>query len=179
MKISRQMRIVLAALGLLVVVGFAGKMLLSKSAPAATVVPPAVHPHPVRQVHPHPVRHVVARTRVSHHTAPRVHVDPTHPAALRLALQHHVVVVAVLYARHARGEDAAVQAARAGARGAHVGFAALDVSNEAVATSIALKLPGSSDPSVVVVKRPGDITLLLNGYVDSEVIAQAARDAGA
>jgi len=169
MKISRQMRIVLAVLVVLAVAAFGAKMLLTKSAPARIAVP--------LQVHHHAVRHLLSRGRPTHR-APLVHVDPTLPAALRVALLHHGIVVAVLYAPNARGDNAAVQAARAGARAAHVGFAALNVSNEAVATSIALKLPGSSDPSVAVVRRPGEITLVLNGYVDSDVITQAARDAG-
>jgi hypothetical protein len=88
-------------------------------------------------------------------------------------------VIAVLYAPNAPGDDAAVQAARKGAQGAHVGFAALNVLDEVVATAVALKMPGSSSPSVAVVRRPGKITLLLSGYVDSAVVAQAAREAGA
>ena len=165
------MQIVGVVLVVLLVGGLRRQDAAFEEAPAAIAVPAPVHHNAVRRV--------ASRARHDHHAAPQVHVDPTLPAALRLALLHHGVVVAVLYVRHAPGDDAAVKAAREGARGAHVGFAALDVSNDAVATSIALKLPGSSDPSVAVVRRPGDITLLLNGYVDSEVIAQAARDAGA
>ena len=171
MKISRQMRIVGLAVLVLVIAGVAAKTLLLKTAPVDLSVPPAVH---------HPARHVAVVTHGRKSpTARRVHVDPSLPAALRLALRNHGVVIAVLYAPNAPGDDAAVQAARKGAKSAHVGFAALNVLDEAVATAVALKLPGSSDPSVAVVRRPGKITLLLNGYVDSDVVAQAAREAGA
>jgi hypothetical protein len=172
MKISRQMRFVGLAVLVLVIAGVGAKMLLVKGAPMSLVVPLAVH---------HAARHAAVATHghKSHQTAPRVFVDPTLPAALRLALLHHGVVIAVLYAPNAPGDEAAVEAARKGAQGAHVGFAALNVLDEAIATAVALKLPGSSDPSVAVVQRPGKITLLLNGYVDSDVVAQAARAAGA
>ena len=101
----------------------------------------------------------------------------TLPAPLRRALAAHRVVVAVLYAPGVPGDAAAVQAARQGALDAHVGFTALNVRNESVAKAIALKLPGSSDPSVLVVARPGKIVTLLPGPEDRAVVAQAARDA--
>ena len=178
MKVSRQMRIVIGAVLVLVVVGLAAKMFLLKSpAPASLVVPPVVH-HP--KLHAAIVPHgraTASHGHTTHHVAPKVKLDPDLPSALRVALLHHGVVIAVVYAAHALGDDSAVKAAREGAQGAHVGFAALDVGNEAVATAVALKIPGSSDPSVAVVKRPGQVTLLLTGYVDSQVVAQAARDA--
>jgi hypothetical protein len=172
MKISGQMRIVIIAVVVLVVGGLGAKMFLLSPASVSLVVPPAVH---------HPVAHktVVSHGHKTKPAAPKITLDPNLPSALRAALMHHGVVVAVLYAPNDPGDVAAVTAARKGADSAHVGFAALDVSNEAVATAVALELPGSSDPSVAVVRRPGDITLLLNGYVDSDVVTQAAREAGA
>jgi hypothetical protein len=101
----------------------------------------------------------------------------TLPAPLRRALASHGVVVAVLYAPGVPGDAAAVQAARQGAQDAHVGFAALNVRDEAIARTMALKLPGSSDPSVLVLTRPGKIVTLLAGPEDRAVVAQAARDA--
>jgi hypothetical protein len=171
MKISRQMRIVIGVVVVLGIGGFGAKMVLSKNVPATLAVPPTVH-----RAIPHSAG--VSRKRPGRHVTPVVKVDPNLPSALRLALLHHGVVVAVIYAREASGDNPAVQAAREGAQGAHVGFAALNVGNDAVAAAVALKMPGSSDPSVAVVKRPGDVTLLLTGYVDSQVVAQAARDAG-
>jgi hypothetical protein len=165
MKVSRQMRIVIGAIAGLAILGLGAKMFLLKGSPAVNLaVPPAVH-HP-------------PRTTGHGHRALTIKLDPDLPAALRVALLHHGVVVAVVYAEHSPGDGPVVSAARSAAQGAHVGFAALDVGNEAVATAVALKLPGSSDPSVAVVKRPGQVMTLLPGYVDSQVVAQAVRDAG-
>jgi hypothetical protein len=170
MKISRQMRIVVGVVVVVAIGGFAAKTLLLKSTPVSLTVPPAVH-HPAAAA-------TGAHGTKTHPAAPRIVLDPNLPSALRIALMHHGVVVAVVYAQHALGDATAVRAAREGAQGAHVGFAALDVGNETVATQVALKMPTSSDPSVAVIKRPGDVTLLLNGYVDSQIVTQAARDAG-
>ena len=71
----------------------------------------------------------------------------------------------------------ALKAARAGAHSAHAGFAVLDVSKEKIAQAVALKLPGTGDPSVLVVRRPGKITVLLPGVVDSDVVAEAVHNA--
>ena len=166
MKISRQMRIVLGAVVVLGVAGFGAKTFLLKTTPVSLVIPPPVH-HAV----------TVPHVSKSHHAAPPIKLDPNLPSALRLALLHHGIVVAVIYASQAPGDASVVAAARAGALGAHVGFAALDVANNAVAAAVALEMPGTSDPSVAVVKRPGQVTLLLPGYVDSAVVTQAARDA--
>ena len=126
-----------------------------------------------------PVHHLVApaRARTAHHAKAPVKIDPSLPAALRTALRQHPIVVAVLYASHAPGDQEALAAAREGARGAHAGFAILDVAKESVAQSVALKLPGTADPSVLVVKRPGTITVLVPGYVDSDAVAEAVQNA--
>jgi hypothetical protein len=120
-----------------------------------------------------------SRTVAPRHRRPTVTPSPasTLPASLRRALASHGVVVAVLYAPGVPGDAGAVAAAREGARDAHVGFTTLNVRDEAVAKAIALKLPGSSDPSVLLVTRPGKIVTLLAGYTDRAVVAQAARDA--
>jgi hypothetical protein len=170
MTISPQMRIAIAAVAVLAIVGFAAKTLLLKSTPTTISVPPPVH-HSAHQT-------VAAKGGTGHRTIPHLQLSPNLPPALRLALLKHDVVVAVVYAKNSLGDGPAVSAARTGARGAHVGFAVLNVANEAVATAVALTIPGSSDPSVAVVKRPGQVMTLLPGYIDSEVITQAARDAG-
>jgi hypothetical protein len=118
---------------------------------------------------------VVARQ--PRHTSAAPTPASTLPAPLRHALTSHGVVVAVLYAPGVPGDAAAVEAARQGAQNAHVGFAKLNVRDEAIAKALALKLPGSSDPSVLVVTRPGKIVTLLAGYADRAVVVQAARDA--
>lgn len=159
------MRIVAAAGLALVLVALVAKALLLHGTPAPIAVPEPVH-H-LRTPAAHHARHTVLRPQV----------DPTLPAALRRALARHGVVVAVLYAPHVPGDDGALNAARRGAQNAHAGFAVLNVRNESVAKVVARKLPGSSDPSVVVVRRPGTVAVLITGYADHEAVAEAVRNA--
>jgi ABC-type Fe3+-hydroxamate transport system substrate-binding protein len=156
-------RILLIGLGLILMVLVAKQFLLKKDVPEAIVIP-LTH-------------HAVSTKKTPKHAKHVVKIDPSLPAALRTALRRHPVVVAVLYARHAPGDDAALKAARAGAHGAHAGFAVLDVSKEKVAQLVALKLPGTADPSVLVVRRPGKFKVLLAGYADSDAVAEAVHNA--
>jgi hypothetical protein len=154
-------RILLIGLGLILVALLAKQFLLKKHVPAVIPIPPTHLPAKQTQTHAKPV----------------IKIDPSLPPALRTALRRHSVVVAVLYAKHAPGDGVAVKAARAGAHDAHAGFAVLDVSKEKIAQSVALKLPGTRDPSVVVVRRPGKFTVLLSGYADSDAVAEAVHNA--
>jgi hypothetical protein len=156
-------RIILIGLGLILTLLLVKQLVLKKHAPAAIRIPP---PH-----------HVVPTTHTRKHAKPVIKIDPSLPPALRTALRRHPVVVAVLYASRAPGDGAALKAARAGAHDAHAGFAVLDVSKEKIAQAVALKLPGTADPSVVVVRRPGKITVLLPGYADSDAVAEAVHNA--
>ena len=159
------MRIVALA-GVALILGALGlKMTVLKPAAVPTTIRLASTTHPA-------ARFAVVHAR--HAVTPRV--DQTLPAALRRELAGHPVVVAVLYAP-VPGDSNAVAAARAGARLVHAGFAVLDVRDETVARAVATKLPGSSDPSVLVVRRPGTISVLLPGYVDQQVVAEAAAEA--
>jgi hypothetical protein len=159
-------RLIAIGLGLILAMLLVKQFVLTKHVPAA--IPVAVPVHPAAPA-PAP------STR--HHVKAPVRIDPTLPAALRTALRHHAVVVAVLYAAHAPGDQEALTAAREGARGAHAGFAVLDVAKEKVAQSVALKLPGTADPSVLVIRRPGKITVLVSGYIDSDAVAEAVHNA--
>jgi hypothetical protein len=157
-------RIILIGLGLILAMLLVKQFVLKKHVPAAIPIPMTVH-------------HVVPTTHARHGAKPAIKIDPTLPPALRTALRRHPVVVAVVYASHAPGDDDALKAARAGAHGAHAGFTVLDVSKEKIAQSVALKLPGTADPSVVVVRRPGKVTVLLPGYTDSDAVAEAVHNA--
>jgi hypothetical protein len=157
-------RILLIGLVLILAMLLVKQLVLKKHVPAAITIPAVVH-------HPAPA------TRTKRHAKPVIHIDPSLPPALRTALRRHPVVVAVLYASDAPGDSEALKAAREGAKGAHAGFAVLDVANEKVAQSVALKLPGTADPSVLVVRRPGKITVLLPGFTDADAVAEAADNA--
>jgi hypothetical protein len=163
-------RIILIGLGLILAMLVVKQFVLKRSVPQAIPISAPVHV-------PAPVHHAPAAKPARHHAKVVIHVDPSLPAALRNALLRHPVVVAVLYASHAPGDEDALKAARAGAHGAHAGFAVLDVSKEKIAQAVALKLPGTADPSVLVVRRPGKITVLLPGYADSDAVAEAVHNA--
>src|SRR5947209_15297924 len=64
------------------------------SRPASEYIAPVVHHHPATTSKTHPAKPAPPK------------IDPTLPPALRAALLHHPVVVAVLYATTAPGDDA-------------------------------------------------------------------------
>jgi hypothetical protein len=187
MTLSPQMKKVAIAGGALVVILLLLKVLVlhPKSGSAGYVPPPVHHPvvhhakaapkapaHHARKAAAHPARKAVAHR--AHPARPKI--DPTLPAALRRALVHSRVVVAVLYAPDAPGDGEAVDAAREGAHAARVGFVMLNVRNETVARAVAKQVAGTSDPALLVFRRPGTVALKIDGHVDAEAVAQAAAN---
>ena len=105
-------------------------------------------------------------------------VRPTgFPVVVDRALQRHEVVVLSLVVPGARVDELAAAEAEAGAKLGGAGFLALNVLNEGVARSLLAKLDSVQDPSVLVVKRSGDVAVELAGFVDRETVAQAAANA--
>lgn len=99
------------------------------------------------------------------------------PAAVDVALRTHEVVVVSLYVPNARVDQLATDEARAGAALARAGFVALNVLDEKTAKPLLAKLGTLEDPSLLVVKRPGEIALQLRGFIDRDTVAQAAATA--
>jgi hypothetical protein len=99
------------------------------------------------------------------------------PAVVDRALREHAVVVLSLVIPGARVDELAAAEAEAGARLGGAGFLALNVANEGVARSVLAKLKTDQDPSVLVVKRSGEVAVALGGFVDRETVAQAAASA--
>jgi hypothetical protein len=135
------------------------------SAPAvkATPKPVAAKPKPVA-AKPKPVLNPV--------------VPPTgFPAAVDKALREHAVVVVSLVVPGARVDELAAAEAEAGAKLGGAGFLALNVLNEGVARAILTKLDTDQEPSLLVVKRSGEVVVELVGFVDRETVAQAAANA--
>jgi len=127
----------------------------AKAAASAPAVKPAAAPKPVNPV-----------------------VPPTgFPLAVDKALRRHEVVVISLVVPGARVDELAAAEAQAGAKLGGAGFLALNVLNEAVARALLNKLESVQDPSVLVVKRSGEVALELAGFVDRETVAQAAANA--
>jgi hypothetical protein len=169
-KLSRRTQFIIIGALSAVLVGLLVNLLVLRSHKPAAAAQPVVHHTVVASTHARATKPVA---RAQKHASSLI--DPTLPSVLRTALARHAVVVAVLYAPGVPGDSDAVDAARAGAEHAHAGFAELNVRDEAVAAALATKLPGSSDPSVLVVRRPGKIALLINGYIDGALVSQAAR----
>ncbi|HWN22373.1 MAG TPA: hypothetical protein VNP93_10400 [Gaiellaceae bacterium] len=99
------------------------------------------------------------------------------PAAIDVALRSHEVVVVSLYVPGARVDALATDEARAGAALGGAGFVALNVLEEKTAKPLLEKLGTLEDPSLLVVKRPGEVALRLSGFVDRDTVAQAAATA--
>lgn len=110
---------------------------------------------------------------------PSVVLLPGLPAQIASKLRYSKVVVVSLYTSTGSGDREAVTEARSGARNVHAAFTAINVLDEKQARAVA-KFGGPVDsPSVLVVRRPGKIVTQFTGAVDSKVVAQAARNAGA
>lgn len=119
-----------------------------------------------------------ARAAAAAPTAPlNVPQEPTGlPVAIDRALARHELVIVSLVVRGARVDELAAAEARAGAELAGVGYLALNVLNEDVAHALLTKLGVLEDPSLLVVKRGGEVALKLNGFVDRDTVAQAAAN---
>ena len=101
-------------------------------------------------------------------------IDANLPAPLRHSLRSSREVVAVVISPGVPGDRDAAQQARAGAAAAHVGFTVLDVTRAPVAAALATWAPQAVDATVLIVKRPGNVAVELDGYADQDMVAQAA-----
>jgi len=110
---------------------------------------------------------------------PKVVLLPGLPAPVARQLMTRKVVVVTLYTATATLDRSAVSQARSGAAKVGAGFAALNVIDERRARSLEGFVGTTSSPVVLVVRRPGKIVKRLDGYTDSEIVAQAAHNAGA
>lgn len=110
---------------------------------------------------------------------PKVVLLPNLPAQIAARLRFSRVAVVSLYASRARGDAAAVAAARRGARDVGAAFAAINILDEKNARALAAFGGPVDSPSVLVVRRPGRIVTQFSGPVDDRVVAQAAHNAGA
>lgn len=126
-----------------------------------------------------PAVHGIVTTAPAKPAAPKIVLLPGLPGPVAHALRYSKVVVVSLYAAGASGDAAALKQARLGATSAHAGFAAVNVLNERIAAGLDKFAGATSSPAVLVVRRPGRIVNRFGGYVDSNLVAQAAQNAGA
>jgi hypothetical protein len=128
----------------------------------------------------HTTTHAQTTTTSSKKTHKRRHTTPLEGVtALDAALVAHPVVVVSVYARNVATDDAAMNEAKAGASEVGAGFVAFDVYQEKLARQLATLLGGSSqatNPEVLIFKRPRTLAFKLQGFADSQVVAQAAHN---
>jgi hypothetical protein len=99
------------------------------------------------------------------------------PMVIATKLARHDIVVAALYSRGAPLDRLARDEARAGAKDAHAGFAAVDVSNKRVALALADKTKVLTAPAVLVFRRNGEVATRLDGFADRALVAELAGSA--
>jgi hypothetical protein len=100
-------------------------------------------------------------------------------AALDAALVNHPLVVVSVYAQNVVPDTSAMEEARAGAAEAGAGFVAFNVYDEKVARQLGDLLGSGTQvesPAVLFFKRPRKLAFTLQGYSDSQVVAQAAQN---
>jgi hypothetical protein len=169
---------IIALVGVLAVIGV-GILLFAKSrsdsdGSSSSATPSVATSHPATAAPSTPSKPAAVPAK------PKVVLTPGLPVPVAHALRNSKVVVVAVYARGVDSDANALAAARAGAKSARSGFAAVNVVNEANARSMG-KFAGTTTapPAVLVVKRPGKIVNQFSGNADSEIIAQAAVNAGA
>jgi hypothetical protein len=98
--------------------------------------------------------------------------------ALDAALAANRLVVVSVYAHNVTIDIQAMKEARAGAARAGVGFVAFDVFNEKIARQLATLLGDNqaASPEVLFFKQGRTLVFALQGFADSQVVAQAAKN---
>jgi hypothetical protein len=167
---------ILALVGVLAAAGLGILLFAHNRSAASSSSPPAV-----QSVNQPPTHPAVTGTKPAVTPAkPKIVLLPGLPAPIAHSLRFSKVVVVSLYAKGAAGDQPAVAQARAGATSAHAGFVAVNVVDEKTARSLGTFASVTTAlPAVLIVKRPGKIVNEFSGYSDSEIVAQAALNAGA
>ena len=182
-KISSPVRIFAI---LIVLVGVAGMLAMRTMGPSANETAPI--PLPVKKTtaaakaEPQPAKAAASKPKTAAKQKPTPVLNPVvpptgFPVAVDKALRRHAVVVVSLVVPGARVDELAAAEAKAGAKLGGAGFLALNVLNEGVARALLSKVDVVADPSVLVLKRSGEVALELAGFVDRETVAQAAANA--
>ena len=190
-KVSPQVRILAIVI---VLVGLAGMMAMRMLGPS-TAVDVASAPMPVvakaqaAKAKAQPVKPAATRAKAKAVPSPAraaaqkpaLNAPPIpttgFPAGVDAALAKHEVLVVSLVVPGARVDELAAAEAQAGAKLGGAGYLALNVLNEDVARALLSKFDVIENPSVLVLKRSGEVALELSGFVDRETVAQAAANA--
>jgi hypothetical protein len=186
---------ILAAAGFAALLALLGGFLLlgrgggSSSSAAVPVIKPL---HPVKK---HVVTTAAPKTKATKKVAavkakskPKAHVPAVidgMPSSLALALRSRAVVVVSLYTPGSSVDRMSSDEARHGAQVAHAGFVAFNVADEKVVSPLSSLLTGAptpadrvlDGPATLVFVRPNSLFVRLNGFADSDTVAQAAANA--
>jgi hypothetical protein len=170
-----------------------GFMVLGGGGSSSSAAVPVIKPlHPVKK---HTATVAAAKTKATPKkiaakpkAKPKAHVPAViggMPSALALALRSHAVVVVSLYTPDSSVDAMATDEARHGAQVAHAAFVAFNVADEKVVSPLSSLLTGAptpadrvlDGPAVLVFVRPNSLFVRLNGFADSDTVAQAAANA--
>jgi thiol:disulfide interchange protein len=188
-SVSPQMRAV-ALVGIVAVLGLAVAVfaMSRKSSSGSTTSAPVQRVHrvqpPMHRTKPAPRQ----TTKPVHRTHPKPYAPVVQaalaqglPLAVAEQFAKHEAVVVELYSADAPVDNLALDEAKSGAKAGNAGFLAVDVTGkkDATARALATKLGVLDAPVLLVFKRPGQVTVRINGFSDHETVAQAAVIAAA
>ena len=176
---------------LIVLAGLAGMLAMRTMGPSVDASAPI--PQPVKRTQAAPAKAAAqpAKAAASARSAkapkpapakPKPVVNPVvpptgFPVVVDKALRQHAVVVVSLVVPGAHVDELAAAEAEAGAKLGGAGFLALNVLNEGVGRTLLTKLGATQEPSLLVLKRSGEVAVQLTGFIDRETVAQAAANA--
>jgi hypothetical protein len=185
---------------LLLVVGF---LVLGRGQSASSATPKVIKPlHPVKKAartaakskatatKANAVRKTVHAAKAKQPLAPPT-VAKTEsatdgmPAALSAALEKNAVVVVSLVVPGAAVDELAYEEAKAGADRAGAGFVRISAGSNDDVQALSTLIGSSADagnrlldaPAVLVFRRPQELYVRINGYIDADTVAQAAANA--
>jgi len=178
MTISPPIRI-LALVGVVAALGLGVFVFMNKSSSSDDSAAPAAIPAANASRTQAAAQHSATSSRTAA-AKPKIVLLPGLPTGVAHKLQFSRVVVVSLFSRGGNGDKAAVAQARAGAKSAHAAFLPVNDADERTARRFgAFVGTTTAPPAVLVVKRPGKITNRFDGFTDSDIVAQAATNAGA
>ena len=192
-----------AAVGLAGVVLLGGGFLfLGRGGSTTSSAAPAIKPlHPVSKAAKAAARKATRKAKSTPKAArkklsPKQPLAPPHvaktdatkdgmPAALARALKTHSVVVVSLVVPGATVDGLAYEEAKAGAAKAGVGFVKISAGSNDDVEALSTLVNASADPgnrlldapAVLVFRRPQELYVRINGYIDADTVAQAAENA--
>ena len=168
-----------ALVGVLAAAALAGGMFLLSRQPDVVDVPVAAPAaHPAAKAAAARPKVVAPKAKAAARAKPKAVIAPNGiPVVVMDQVAKHRIVVVAVYAGDTRLDRQAREEARAGARDARAGFAAVDITDRRIATSLA---EGPSKtlaaPEVLVFSRSGFVGAF-HGFADRTLVAQLAASA--